>query len=245
MKLLLTITDALPLDQLNEEQIKELQTELSRLGYPVGEIDGLIGRKTKTAWAEFKTDTYQGNPDLIGQGSILKLKEISEELGDKKEHDFTSKKGTIDAITWECKAQGIGFKSQTAYVLATTEWETAQTFKPVREAFWMREEWRKKNFVYYPFYGRGLVQLTWLRNYQLYSKILGIDLVKNPDLAMDSNIALFILVHGFKTGTFTGRKITDYINENRTDFVGARRCINGTDKASTIANLAEKYLKLN
>jgi hypothetical protein len=48
-----------------------------------------------------------------------------------------------------------------AYVLATTQWETAQTFKPVREAFWKDEEWRRVNLArYYPYYGRGFVQLT-------------------------------------------------------------------------------------
>ena len=67
-------------------------------------------------------------------------------------------------------------------------------------------------------------------------------MVKKPDLAMNGNIALFVLVHGFKTGTFTGRKITDFINTNKTDFLNCRRCINGVDKASRIASLAQKYL---
>ena len=34
------ITDSTPLDQLDEAQIRELQIALSRLGHPVGEIDG-------------------------------------------------------------------------------------------------------------------------------------------------------------------------------------------------------------
>jgi len=59
---------------------------------------------------------------------------------------------------------------------------------------------------------------------------------------MQNDIALFVLVHGFKTGTFTGRKITDYINNFETDFINARRCINGTDRAHEIADLAENYL---
>jgi predicted chitinase len=128
-------------------------------------------------------------------------------------------------------------------VLATVEWETAQTFKPVREAFWLNEEWRRQNLRYYPYYGRGYVQLTWRNNYAKYSQILGVDLVEKPDLAMDNNIALFVLVHGFKTGTFTGRKITEFINTHQADFVNARRCINGRDRAHDIAQLAEKYLK--
>jgi hypothetical protein len=51
-------------------------------------------------------------------------------------------------------------------------------------------------------------------------------------------------VHGFKTGAFTGGKITDYINNHQTDFLNARRCINGTDKMLQIANLAKKFLTI-
>jgi predicted chitinase len=239
---LITITNAQPINQLTEEQIKELQTALSHLGYPLGDIDGLIGPKTRNAWAEFKTDIFQGNPDLIGPNSIKMLQQKLDDIGDGKIHDFSTKEGTIAAIKWECKAQEIGLNTQIAYVLATTKWETAQTFKPVKEAFWLSEDWRRQNFRYFPYYGRGYVQLTWKNNYEKYSKILGIDLVNNPDLAMKENVALFILVHGFKTGTFTGRKITDYIDSNKTDFVNARRCINGKDHAHDIAEFAKQYL---
>jgi hypothetical protein len=202
----------------------------------------LIGPRTRNAWAEFKEDVFQGNPDLIGIGSVGTLQEKLDQIGEGIVHDFSTKEGTIKAIKWECKAQEIGLNTQIAYVLATTQWETAQTFKPVREAFWKSEDWRRQNLRYYPYYGRGFVQLTWKSNYQKYSQILGIDLVNNPDLAMDPNVALFILVHGFKTGTFTGRKITDYINESKTDFVNGRRCINGLDKAHTIADIAQQFL---
>jgi hypothetical protein len=240
------ITEPTPIDTLAEGEnsvLAELQTALAQLGYPVGEIDGLLGPKTRNAWAEFKTDIFQGNPTLIGPGSINALQQKLDEIGDGKIHDFSTKESTIAAIEWECQAQGIGLKSQIAYVLATVQWETAQTFKPVREAFWKSEEWRKANLRYYPYYGRGFVQLTWHTNYSKYSKILGVDLVNNPDLAMDNNVSLFILVHGFKTGTFTGRKIIDYINPYTTDFVNARRCINLLDHAHDIAKLAEQYLK--
>lgn len=240
---LITITEPTPIDQLTEEQIKELQTALSRLGHPLGDIDGLIGPKTRNAWAEFKTDVFEGNPTLIGPESIGALQQKLDNIGEGRVHDFSTKEGTIEAIKSECKAQDIGLNTQIAYVLATVQWETAQKFKPVREAFWKNEDWRKSHFKYYPYYGRGYVQLTWKNNYQKYSQILGVDLVNNPDLAMDNNIALFVLVHGFKTGTFTGKKITDYITKSQTDFVNARRCINGTDRAHDIAQLAEKFLR--
>src|SRR5690606_34382592 len=48
-----------------------------------------------------------------------------------------------------------------AYILATGWWETGKTMQPVREAYWLDEDWRRRNLRYYPFYGRGDVQLTW------------------------------------------------------------------------------------
>jgi len=114
----------------------------------------------------------------------------------------------------------------------------------VREACWKDEEWRRRNLSrYYPYYGRGFIQLTWLDNYRKYSKITGVDLVSDPDRALEPKIALFILWHGFKHGTFTGKKLADYINDQETDFVHARRCINGLDRAEEIAQLAENYLE--
>ena len=227
---LLSISGPTPISELTDEQLKELQRALSLLGYPVGDIDGLIGPKTRNAWSEFKTDVFPGNAALIGKESIETLQGKLDAIGEGKIHNFSSKDGMIKAIKWECRAQGIGLNTQITYVLATTQWETNQTFEPVREAYWLSENWRKNNLRYYPFYGRGFVQLTWKNNYEKYSRILGVDMASDPDIAMRPNVALFVLVHGFKTGTFTGRKITDYIDETKTEFVRARRCINGADK---------------
>ncbi|OJU53477.1 MAG: hypothetical protein BGN93_21365 [Acinetobacter sp. 39-4] len=149
----------------------------------------------------------------------------------------------MESIKFECKAQDIGSPEQIAYVLATVKWETAHTFKPVKEAFWLSEEWRKMHLKYYPYYGRGYVQLTWVTNYKKYTQIMGVDLVNDPDLALNPKNALFILVHGFKTGAFTGKKITDFINSYVTDFYNARRCINGLDGADNIKKIAENFLK--
>lgn len=239
---LLTISEPMPIEALSEEQLKEVQKALSVLGYPVGKIDGLIGPRTRSAWAEIKADIYPGNPALIGKESVAALQQSLDQLGGDDRDDFSTKAGVIDAITRECRAQGIALPAQIAYVLATTQWETAQTFKPVREAYWLSEDWRKANLRYYPYYGRGYVQLTWKDNYAKYSEILDLDLVNEPDIAMRPSVALFVLVHGFKTGTFTGRKITDYINEMKTDFYNARRCINGTDKAHDIEKIAKQFL---
>ncbi len=157
--------------------------------------------------------------------------------------EIADREGAIIAIETECRKQGLELPEQIAYILATVEWETNRTFKPVREAYWKSEEWRRQNLRYYPYYGRGYVQLTWKVNYQRYSGILGIDLVNDPDLALEPEVARFILVHGFKNGVFTGKKMTEFVNANRFDFINARRCINGLDRAQEIAEIAKRFLE--
>ena len=126
------------------------------------------------------TDVVASNPNFIGSTSVAALQEKLDELGEGKGYDFSTKDGTIEAIKSECAAQGIGLKPQMAYVLATVEWETNKTFKPVKEAYWLSEDWRRANLRYYPYYGRGFVQLTWKNNYATYGQLLGVDLVNEP-----------------------------------------------------------------
>ncbi len=145
---------------------------------------------------------------------------------------------SIRRIREECEKQGISLKKQVNYIIATVAWETNHTFMPVREAYWLSENWREENLSYYPYYGRGFVQITGIDNYRKYEKILRLDLVNNPDLALDFDVSVFILVHGFKHGLFTGLKISDFISERSADYEGARKCINGTDKAMEIAMIA-------
>lgn len=150
----------------------------------------------------------------------------------------------VDIID-ECDKQGLTLDTQKAYVLATVEHETGNTFKPVKEGFFLKNPLQYlKRLRYYPYYGRGYVQLTWKENYRKYSDLLGVDLVGNPDLACHPNIARYVLVHGFRTGAFTGKEITDYVTVGKTDFINARRCINGTDKAAHIAQMAAKWLRV-
>jgi len=132
-------------------------------------------------------------------------------------------------------------RNEAAYVLATAFWETARTMEPVREAFWLSEAWRKKNLRYYPWYGRGFVQLTWERNYHKASGELGIDLTTDPDRVMQPDISAEILVIGSRDGWFTGQKLGDYLTPETSNYRGARRVINGTDKAAAIAEIAREY----
>lgn len=141
-----------------------------------------------------------------------------------------------------------------AYMLATAFWETNQTVQPVREAYHLnppgphqndatgRAEAYRKTLRYYPFYGRGLVQLTWEDNYQKMSDVVGRDLVKNPDDAMIPEVAALIMFYGMEHGTFTGLSLRYFFNGSYDDPVGARKIINGTDKDDEIAAIHRAFL---
>jgi peptidoglycan hydrolase-like protein with peptidoglycan-binding domain len=142
----------------------------------------------------------------------------------------------------EAAKVGLTLPTQLAYMMATIEWETAGTFEPVREAYWFSEDWRAVNLQpYYPYYGRGYVQLTWDDNYSKYAEITGLDLVGEPDQAMQPDVALKILVDGFKHGRFTGISLEECVDLTQTDYLESRRCINGRDKAQEIADIAADW----
>lgn len=145
--------------------------------------------------------------------------------------------GDTRLIVDACKAAGL-LRNQAAYVLATAYWETARTMKPVRE-YGGEAYLRQKK--YYPYVGMGYVQLTWKANYEKASKKLGVDFVAAPKKLLESRYAAPILVTGMKEGWFTGKRLADYITLSRSDFAGARRIINGTDKAASIAAIARDY----
>jgi predicted chitinase len=161
-------------------------------------------------------------------------------------------------------------EKQIAYLLATAKHETGHTFNPVEEANWLSWNARKKYFeeMYDPvlgknetrksmamsnentqqgdgekYFGRGYVQLTWKKNYRRMKEKFGVDFVNDRDKAIEHEWAMKILIYGSEEGIFTGRSLSDYIKNDEADYVNARRVINGTDKASTIAVYAEKIEK--
>lgn len=229
-----------PLAQ-DRELCTEIQGILSESNFYHSKVDGLYGKLTREALRDFKEAYALTGGDVIGTTTAEFLLRINQTDSDGK-HIFSTKQGTQKAIFSECRKQGLTLNSQIAYVLATVEHETANTFQPVREAFWLTEDWRRRNLVYYPYYGRGYVQLTHDYNYQKYSNILRVDLVRNPDLVMQPKNALFILIDGMAKGRFTNKRLGQYVNGSQTDFLGARRVVNGTDKAHHIENLAKSWL---
>ncbi|BDS13045.1 glycoside hydrolase family 19 protein [Aureispira anguillae] len=129
-----------------------------------------------------------------------------------------------------------------AYILATARYES--NFRPIEErraAPSQTEVYNRQNRYWGTgYWGRGFVQLTHQKNYRKMSDFLGVDLVKNPSLALDPNNAAKILVYGMLNGLFTRQRLSQYINGSIVDFYQARKTVNGLDRAGRVAGYAEK-----
>lgn len=115
------------------------------------------------------------------------------------------------------KALGIYSDACAIAALATVAVETNYTFEPIRELGGLKYLSAKP---YYPFFGRGFIQLTWEGNYKHYGDLLGINLVAQPDLALEPNAASAILASFFKEHGID-------IAANALDWVKVRKKVNG------------------
>ena len=153
-----------------------------------------------------------------------------------------------NVILDEWERRGLTDLRWLAYMLATTKWETDHTMQPIIEGGSQKYLRSKK---YWPWIGRGFVQLTWKNNYVKMTDLMrkenftvkGVhpDLVAHPDLAMDPQVAAFVMFEGMIRGSFTGKKLGDYFNATTTDPKNARRIINGTDRAAEIASIYKQF----
>ena len=155
----------------------------------------------------------------------------------------------IEALLAATEGLPITFR---AYLIATAKHETADTMQPITE-YGGRKYFEKYDTGKlakalgntpaadgdgYTYRGRGYVQLTGRANYAKAGDALGLDLLRKPDLALQPSVAALILVRGCCDGWFTGKKLGDYLPG---DYRGARRVVNGTDKADMIAGYAREF----
>ncbi len=141
--------------------------------------------------------------------------------------------------------------SYLAYTLATVYHETAYKMQPV-------EEYGKGAGYEYgipdpitgkAYYGRGDVQVTWKYNYEKLSGLIydvktfkqGLNLVKTPELLLEPIYSAQATILGMSTGLYTGKSYSSYLDQEQPDYVNARRIINGTDRAETIAGYAHDF----
>ena len=112
---------------------------------------------------------------------------------------------------------GLGIADRPVQIAAlATIGVEAGAFWPVREAYYLgepepAETWRRNNLWYYPWFGRGLIQLTHAGNYRTYgemaSALLGrpVDLIARPDDALLTDVsaavlALYFMHHIYQSG---------------------------------------------
>lgn len=224
--------------------IKAIQSELGLVA------DGSAGSKTNEA---IKKAVGSGKYKLDFNFSNFKI------LFNKKTIDqkFVNSVNGLFQVFNEYNNEGGTNLLYVAYMLATSYHETAYTMQAIKEygsskylskydtgrlakALGNTPEADGDGILYA---GRGHVMITGLDNYKKFTKLLGIDLVKNPDLALDPVVSAKILTIGSLRGVFTTKKLSDFIRTGkRLDFIRARAVINGTDKAESIALHAEKFL---
>lgn len=166
----------------------------------------------------------------------------------------TTQVNSLNYLVARCEHFNLTYP-EAAYVLATTYHETGYIEKvnghnvmnrdmlPIKER---GGEAYLRSKRYYPHVGMGYVQLTWLSNKIKVGKLIGKDLVTDPNILLDPDIASEIMIKGMVFGWFTGvgfhrnRPVSRY---NRTQYIRARNIVNGTDKATKIADYAMIFEK--
>jgi hypothetical protein len=157
-------------------------------------------------------------------------------------------------IVEQLQHAGINERPVQVGVIGTVAIESASTFMPVREAFFLGEpaaEEHRKTLAYYPYYGRGQLQLTHENGYRAMGpKIAALwgtdpsqpdfDLVSEPDRALDPDFAAAIVAIYFRdTKTLQGYSLVDACREG--DWAWVRRLVyggpdlKGTARIQTIA----------
>jgi hypothetical protein len=100
--------------------------------------------------------------------------------------------------------QGILSRNVEIAAAATIRVEVGAAFRPIKERRANQAKqpqvWALQNRYWASgFYGRGLVQITWDENYRTVGKRLNLDLVGNPDLALDPGVSARILADFFRS----------------------------------------------
>ena len=225
-------------------------------------IDGSFGAKTREAVVNWQRENRLIADGVVGSQTWALLgKELlhKELLPLDRKVFFESVRGLFKGRLVQLQVDGLNSLldaangcriNETAYMLATAYHETAATMQPIEEygkgrgrdygkrLKMSRQPYSSSLPIYY---GRGYVQLTWYENYDKAGRLLKLDLLRQPELALQADVAAKIMREGMIEGWFTGKKLSDYVGLRTADYVGARRIINGTDKANLIADFAVTF----
>jgi len=197
------IKDPTKIADLNADQLRELQLELSRLGfYPSNQIDGIFGKNTKKGWKGFKESRFLGDPDKVGPASIKTLVEskpvclvsLTQFTNCFKSASEVDRDKYFIPLNQALREFSINTSLRIAHFFAQIAHESGNLRYSQEIASGAAYEGRKdlgniqagdgKRFK-----GRGLIQLTGRANYYSYGNVLGLNLVAQPDLAASPYIS--------------------------------------------------------
>jgi len=137
-----------------------------------------------------------------------------------------------------------------SYMLATIKHEADDKYEPIEEygKGKGKKYGRADPVTGLVYYGRGYTQTTWKENYLKLSVAWNklhpheeVDFVAHPELLLVPRYSYFGTSYAMRVGLYTGRKLSDYINENFCNYFQARRIINILDEAELIAGHAVKF----
>ena len=247
--------------------IKEFQKTVVKMKVPDGRIDP-AGNSFRKLISERDPKFIALNKSVASNNTMLAIKsDLFIDLYKKEFKDKALNKDAINGLTYLISKlntdKEITDIRWAAYMLATVKHECNNKYQPIREVgkgnYFSTSQNKQVVHKYSPvikvldpstnktndnvYYGRGYVQLTWEDNYKyLGNKIgLGNKLHINPDLALDAEIAYKIMSYGMRNAAFTKYSLKNYLVGSYTDYIGARKIINGNDKDKLIAGYAEKF----
>ena len=165
----------------------------------------------------------------------------------------TGQVATLNLLLDEWDKRHLQDRRWLAYIMATTLGEVGRELQPITEqgarSYFDKYEGREslgntKPGDGYKYRGRGFVQLTGRRNYTRMGPLIGVDLVNNPDRALEPAIAVQIIYDGMIRGLFTGKSLPTYFPAGSAPkWKDARRIVNGTDRAEEFAGYGQRFLE--
>lgn len=248
------------LEQSTTNVIWEVQRFLSMIGlYFPDKIDGIYGNETEKAYLDF-LELY---PEHEKSEPLDAVKSIVRKYTPSPVRTAESLFNDVVRIGGLMKLS----KEMIAYILATIQHETGGKLEPVEEAFYLPDAKRKsyqRSLRYYPYFGRGDIQLTWVANYEWVTKMftpvdvyvdgrLGDDVptnfVAHPEGLLHPQISLMVVFVGMTMGMFRrNHTLSRYFpKKGKVDPFNARLIVNGfkdgiPDKADVIQSYYNTWL---
>jgi putative chitinase len=203
-------------------EVINLQRGLIALGYDVGPTkdDGIIGKFTTAAIAKFQTDNKLPPSGFADKETVDKVNELLKarpavlsKLEKAKPEEFKGKitvsalgdKASRELLTQAAESQGIKGKELAAF-LAQCSHESGG-FRYLSEIWGPTSQQKTYDGRMgnnspgdgFKYRGRGFIQLTGKKNYADASRVLGVDLVKNPELAEKPEMGAKTSIYFWKT----------------------------------------------